>query len=236
MFELLLRMLVSDSFLQVRQWSQYSRLAPPPPPPPPPPPSNPHPHPHPRPIYPTITVTATTSVTLTPIQFFSDRMVLIDIASLLPFFVVVIQQRVADAALGGTEFQYSDVQFEILASSPKSFFITVLRALAILRLVRLIRHFTVTRVLFETLEKCFYQILAMVGMLTFAVTCFAVIIYELESGHACYVGAASTNWHGHDPSAVYDFNADPETLCRAVPDSVSATTHLGRRLVRTHPL
>lgn len=58
----------------------------------------------------------------------------------------------------------------------------------IFRLFKLVRHFKATEVLVITTKKAFSQIVGILTLLVFLVILFAIILYELESGHACFVG------------------------------------------------
>jgi hypothetical protein len=107
---------------------------------------------------------------------------LCDIFSLLSFYVDFVEA-------GGNLWQ---MDFAIMSSSPDSILLTSLRALKVLRLFKLLRHFQSASVLWETVGKAGRQLLAMLTILVFAILLFAIIIFELEygAGHVCYVGDA----------------------------------------------
>ena len=134
-------------------------------------------------------------------DFFSEKMVYVDIISTFPFYLVLFQQYTTDAANGGTNFGVQDLQFSILSSSPGPFFTTVMRGLTMLRLLRLVTHYTISTVLLETAKQCINQVLGMVAMMTFFILGFALLMYELEGGKACFVNAVSTGWPGFDSTA-----------------------------------
>ena len=80
---------------------------------------------------------------------------------------------------------------------------------------KLTRHFTASKVLFETASKMWKQILGaitilmishlfyrdssvnhtvgMISLLSFLVVLFAILLYQVESGEACFVGDAQCN-------------------------------------------
>ena len=53
---------------------------------------------------------------------------------------------------------------------------------------KLTRHFTASKVLSETAMKIWKQILGMISFLVFLVSLFAILLYQVEAGKACYVG------------------------------------------------
>jgi hypothetical protein len=53
---------------------------------------------------------------------------------------------------------------------------------------KVVRHFEATNVLMETAQKTWEQLLGMLGLLTFLVVVFAIMLYEVETGHACFEG------------------------------------------------
>jgi hypothetical protein len=56
---------------------------------------------------------------------------------------------------------------------------------------KLTRHFRASQVLTETASKVWKQILGMVSLLSFLTVLFAILLYEVERGHKCYVGDAN---------------------------------------------
>lgn len=53
---------------------------------------------------------------------------------------------------------------------------------------KLTRHFTSSKVLSETALKIWKQVLGMISFLVFLVSLFAILLYQVEAGKACYVG------------------------------------------------
>lgn len=77
------------------------------------------------------------------------------------------------------------------------------------RLFKLTRHFQATKVLTETARKAFNQLLGILLLMSFLVVLFAILLYEVEHGHVCYVG---------------------ETGCE-VPDALQGLVNVGDRIV-----
>lgn len=53
---------------------------------------------------------------------------------------------------------------------------------------KVVRHFDATKVLIETAQKTLERLLGILGFLTFLVVVFAIMLYEVEKGRACYQG------------------------------------------------
>lgn len=66
---------------------------------------------------------------------------------------------------------------------------------------KLIRHFKSTQVLFETTRRAWKQLAAIIGLLMFIITVFAVLLFELEGGTPCFVGDEGC----HVPEADLEF-------------------------------
>jgi uncharacterized BrkB/YihY/UPF0761 family membrane protein len=52
----------------------------------------------------------------------------------------------------------------------------------------LTRHFNASKVITETAQRAYKQILGMISFLVFLVILFAILLYQVESGRACFVG------------------------------------------------
>lgn len=66
---------------------------------------------------------------------------------------------------------------------------------------KLSRHFYATQILTKTAGKIWKQILGMIFLLGFVVIVLSIILFEVESGHACYVGDSNC----HPPPASLPF-------------------------------
>ena len=100
----------------------------------------------------------------------------------------------------------------ILPSSPQPIFDVLVRATKVLRLFKLTRQFRAAKVLSETANQSFFQILSMVGLLFLIVIILAILLYEVERGKHCYID-------------------DPGPLgCTTVPSSIAARVHPGYRI------
>jgi hypothetical protein len=53
---------------------------------------------------------------------------------------------------------------------------------------KLTRHFNASKVITETAQRAYKQILGMISFLVFLVILFAILLYQVESGRSCYVG------------------------------------------------
>jgi hypothetical protein len=61
---------------------------------------------------------------------------------------------------------------------------------------KVVRHFDATKVLIETAQKTWEQLLGILGLLTFLVIIFAIMLYEVEKGHACFQGSCTAFFPG----------------------------------------
>lgn len=53
---------------------------------------------------------------------------------------------------------------------------------------KLTRHFNASKVIMETAQRGYKQILGMISFLVFLVILFAILLYQVESGRPCFVG------------------------------------------------
>jgi hypothetical protein len=127
-------------------------------------------------------------------SYWQDKMNLFDIFAIIPFYTEVF------GTLRGQK-----IDFSIISSSPEPIFFVTMRSLKVFRLLKLTRHFRASKVLTETAQRVWKQILGMLGLLCFLVTLFSIIFFEMERGRKCYVG---------------DANCD-------VPEAISDVVHLG---------
>lgn len=114
------------------------------------------------------------------VGYLRDKINILDLLSILPFYVEIF-----DAAIGKG---LSNLDFAILSSSPQRLVLVALRSFKIFRLFKLTRHFRASKELGETATKVAKQILGMVCLLIFFVIIFAIMLYEVEGGRACFVG------------------------------------------------
>jgi hypothetical protein len=112
--------------------------------------------------------------------YWQDKMNLFDIFAVLPFYTTLLQSL----QTGG----FSQISFSILSSSPDPIVFTMLRSLKVLRLFKLTRHFRASKVLVQTAQRVWRQILGMLAFLCFLVTLFSIIFFEMERGKQCFVG------------------------------------------------
>eukprot|EP00602_Paraphysomonas_sp_CaronLab_P005023 CAMPEP_0185031144 /NCGR_PEP_ID=MMETSP1103-20130426/18444_1 /TAXON_ID=36769 /ORGANISM="Paraphysomonas bandaiensis, Strain Caron Lab Isolate" /LENGTH=962 /DNA_ID=CAMNT_0027566563 /DNA_START=709 /DNA_END=3597 /DNA_ORIENTATION=- len=131
--------------------------------------------------------------------FFMDILNVFDMLSVAPFYVDII------TALREPNFS---LDFAILASSPEPILLVMLKSIKVFRLFKITRHFSASQVLVTTANKAWRQIVGILMLLFFIVTVFALLLYEVEKGTACYVG---------------DSNCD-------VPDDIVGTLKDGRRI------
>jgi len=113
--------------------------------------------------------------------FFTKWLNWFDIAALIPFYVEGVGPLILT---GGLE----SVDFGILASAPVPIILIAARSLKVVRLFKLLRHFTASKVLLDTARLGWKEMAAIVGMLIFFTIVFAIICFELEKGEACYLG------------------------------------------------
>ena len=113
--------------------------------------------------------------------FFMDYLNWFDISALLPFYIEVIGGLTA----GKTLYQ---LDFTIISSAPLPIILIAARSFKVLRLFKLLRHFTASKVLVDTARLGWKPMAAILMMLVFFTIVFAVIFFELERGTACYVG------------------------------------------------
>eukprot|EP01039_Chlorochromonas_danica_P014905 gene14905-17464_t len=104
-----------------------------------------------------------------------------DILAVLPFYFECF--NVVNKGGG-----FAQINFSILASSPEDMMLVYIRALKVLRLIKLTRHFRASKVLLETARRVVFQIFGMLTFLAFLVLLFAIILYQLEKGRGCYAG------------------------------------------------
>jgi len=120
------------------------------------------------------------SVTSSIRAYLADKMNYFDILSIFPFYM-----EVTIASLDG---EFNNIDFSIISSSPESLYLVVLRSLKIFRLFKLTRHFKASKVLSETANNSWRQILGIIGLLSFLVVMFAIMLFEVEAGTPHYVG------------------------------------------------
>eukprot|EP00602_Paraphysomonas_sp_CaronLab_P010717 CAMPEP_0185039296 /NCGR_PEP_ID=MMETSP1103-20130426/36005_1 /TAXON_ID=36769 /ORGANISM="Paraphysomonas bandaiensis, Strain Caron Lab Isolate" /LENGTH=1209 /DNA_ID=CAMNT_0027578127 /DNA_START=65 /DNA_END=3694 /DNA_ORIENTATION=- len=132
--------------------------------------------------------------------FFVDFLNVFDILSVVPFYIDVI------TAMRETGF---NLDFAILASSPEPILLVTLKSMKVFRLFKMTRHFSASQVLVATANKAWRQIVGILSLLFFIVIVFALLLYEVEKGTACYVG---------------DSNCD-------VPDDITGTVKNGQRIL-----
>eukprot|EP01038_Epipyxis_sp_PR26KG_P010778 gene10778-14473_t len=112
------------------------------------------------------------------LSFLSDKMILLDIIAVVPFYIELFLR------IGSID----ELNFAILASSPEPIFNVIMRSLKVFRMFKLTRHFHASKVLLETANKVWKQIASMICFLAFLTILCAIIIYQVEVGQACYVG------------------------------------------------
>lgn len=120
----------------------------------------------------------------TYMEIFLDKMLYIDFLALLPFYVTVIQQY----NFGTYVKTITDLDFSIMASSPKPYIVTFAGITKLLRGFKLTRVFKASQVLVHTAKNVSTQLFAMLGMFTLILFCFSIFFFELERGKPCYVG------------------------------------------------
>ena len=115
------------------------------------------------------------------IYFFRKVMNWFDIAALVPFYIEGLVPLISDGTL-------DNVDFGILASAPLPIAVITARSLKVIRLFKLLRHFTASKVLLDTARLGWKEMAAIISMLIFFTIVFAIICFELERGDDCYKG------------------------------------------------
>jgi hypothetical protein len=113
-------------------------------------------------------------------HFCWDFLNIFDMLSVVPFYIDVIQVLVDSTPL----------DFRILSSSPEPVLLVAMKSFKVFRLFKMTRHFSASKVLFETANKALTQILGIISLLLFIVLMFALFLFEVEKGTPCYVGDA----------------------------------------------
>jgi hypothetical protein len=114
-------------------------------------------------------------------EFCLDKLNIVDTMAVAPFLLDLIITSASPAGI-------SSLDLGIIASTPEPIVLTSLRALKVLRLLGLTRHFKSSKVLHETARRVWKQILGIISLLLFFAVLFGLIMYELERGDACYAG------------------------------------------------
>jgi len=111
-------------------------------------------------------------------HFCWDFLNLFDILAVIPFYIDCSQ-----AAFNGVP-----LDFRILSSSPEPVLLVAMKSFKVFRLFKMTRHFSASKVLFETANKALTQILGIMSLLLFIVLMFALFLFEVEKGTPCFVG------------------------------------------------
>eukprot|EP01032_Pedospumella_encystans_P017450 gene17450-19885_t len=109
-----------------------------------------------------------------------DKMNFLDVMSIIPFYVELFRTLLFQG--------FDKLSFSILASSPAPIFFVTMRAMKIFRMFKLTRDFNASKVIKETAQRAYKQILGMISFLAFMVILFAILLYQVEGGRACFVG------------------------------------------------
>ena len=110
-------------------------------------------------------------------SFFSDFLNIFDMLSVVPFYIDVIQW-----------LNSTPLDFRIIASSPEPVLLVAMKSFKVFRLFKMTRHFSASKVLFETANKALSQIMGILALLCFIVLMFALFLFEVEKGTPCFVG------------------------------------------------
>jgi hypothetical protein len=132
-------------------------------------------------------------------SFASDKMNHFDLISIIPFYLELVFAM----------YYKRELDFRVLSCSPEPILTILPNSLKVIRMFKLTRHFSASNILFETAAKAWKQTLGILCIMLVLVTLFAIILYEVEGGNACYVG---------------------DEGC-FVPDSVASIVHIGDRIL-----
>jgi hypothetical protein len=113
-------------------------------------------------------------------HFCWDFLNIFDILAVIPFYIDTTQAF----------FNNIPLDFRILSSSPAPVLLVAMKSFKVFRLFKMTRHFSASKVLFETANKALSQILGIISLLLFIVLMFALFLFEVEKGSACFVGDA----------------------------------------------
>jgi hypothetical protein len=116
-------------------------------------------------------------VTYSTKKFLCDVMNLVDILSVVPFF--------SDIFSGA---RYGDLNFSIVASSPQPILLVTLKSLKVFRIFKTTRHFSASKIIYDTARTAWKQIFGIISLLVFIVIVFAIMLFEVEQGQECFYG------------------------------------------------
>ena len=114
------------------------------------------------------------------IEIWYDSMVLIDFLSIVPFYCCIILSTVNYESFGP-----QGLDFSILPTSPITSNIMPLRALEVIRLVKITRHYSETKILMKTAEKSWRPLFGCISFFLFIVLIFSFVLHEIEKGILC---------------------------------------------------
>ena len=110
-------------------------------------------------------------------HFLCDFLNIFDVLSVVPFYIDMIQYMGSHP-----------LDFRILSSSPEPVLLVAMKSFKVFRLFKMTRHFSASKVLFETAHKALSQIMGIMSLLLFIVLMFSLFLFEVEKGTPCFVG------------------------------------------------